>query len=212
MSVCGGRYADSSIISTCNERKSFDSIERVLGGISRPSLKRARVFDGSISGSLPPMPCEGIVAGIKYALRECRSGATPRPPFISLSPISDAITGAYRSSPAGSDAPPAPPLFLPPHLSHLSQHLNHLSQPFFPLKGWGAPCPCCPKEEARSSSVAELRRKAHEHSAALLQSLANFQSRALLPLPLHLPPLPLSLLPHDSQPPTTQPEQQKHVE
>ncbi|XP_045488934.1 dorsal root ganglia homeobox protein [Pieris rapae] len=121
-------------------------------------------------------------------------------------------TGAYRSSPAGSDAPPAPPLFLPPHLSHLSQHLNHLSQPFFPLKGWGAPCPCCPKEEARSSSVAELRRKAHEHSAALLQSLANFQSRALLPLPLHLPPLSLSLLPHDAQPSTTQAEPQKHIE
>lgn len=47
-------------------------------------------------------------------------------------------SGAFRSSPggAGNDAPPAPPpLFLPPHLSHLSQHLNHLSQPFFPLKG-----------------------------------------------------------------------------
>ncbi|CAH4030130.1 unnamed protein product [Pieris brassicae] len=126
--------------------------------------------------------------------------------------LDERSTGAYRSSTAGSDAPPAPPLFLPPHLSHLSQHLNHLSQPFFPLKGWGAPCPCCPKEEARSSSVAELRRKAHEHSAALLQSLANFQSRALLPLPLHLPPLSLSLLPHDAQPSTTQAEPQKHIE
>ncbi|XP_047522049.1 WAS/WASL-interacting protein family member 1-like [Pieris napi] len=133
-----------------------------------------------------------------------------RPPHHIFSPFDH--TGAYRSSTAGSDAPPAPPLFLPPHLSHLSQHLNHLSQPFFPLKGWGAPCPCCPKEEARSTSVAELRRKAHEHSAALLQSLANFQSRALLPLPLHLPPLSLSLLPHDAQPSTTQAEPQKHIE
>ncbi|KAL4710870.1 hypothetical protein ACJJTC_002500 [Scirpophaga incertulas] len=125
-------------------------------------------------------------------------------------------SGAFRSSPggAGAEAPPAPPppLFLPPHLSHLSQHLNHLSQPFFPLKGWGAPCPCCPKEEARSSSVAELRRKAHEHSAALLHSLASFQSRALLPLPLHLPPLPLSLLPHDAQPPAPAPDPPKHLE
>ncbi|CAG4951485.1 unnamed protein product [Colias eurytheme] len=118
------------------------------------------------------------------------------------------VTGAFRSSSTGSEPPP---LFLPPHLSHLSQHLNHLSQPFFPLKGWGTPCPCCPKEEARSSSVAELRRKAHEHSAALLQSLANFQSRALLPLPLHLPPLPLSLLPHDSQTNTSS-EPPKHLE
>ncbi|KOB73961.1 putative Homeobox protein arx [Operophtera brumata] len=100
---------------------------------------------------------------------------------------------------ASDPLPAPPPLFLPPHLSHLSQHLNHLSQPFFPsLKAWGASCPCCPKEEARSTSVAELRRKAHEHSAALLHSLASFQSRALLPLPLHLPPLPLHLLPHDS--------------
>ncbi|VVC97897.1 unnamed protein product [Leptidea sinapis] len=110
-------------------------------------------------------------------------------------------SGAFRTSGGSSDAPPPPPLFLPPHLSHLSQHLNHLSQPFFPLKGWGASCPCCPKEEARSSSVAELRRKAHEHSAALLQSLANFQSRALLPLPLHLPPLPLQLMSQEHQPP-----------
>ncbi|CAH2092692.1 unnamed protein product [Euphydryas editha] len=122
------------------------------------------------------------------------------------------FTGAFRSSPAGStDAPaPPPPLFLPPHLSHLSQHLNHLSQPFFPLKGWGAPCPCCPKEEARSSSVAELRRKAHEHSAALLQSLANFQSRALLPLPLPLPPLPLPLL-HEPSAASSQ-DPPKHLE
>ncbi|KAG7312414.1 hypothetical protein JYU34_001909 [Plutella xylostella] len=121
-------------------------------------------------------------------------------------------TNAYRSSPsAAADAPPPPPLFLPPHLSHLSQHLNHLSQPFFPLKdflssGWG--CPCCPKEEARSTSVAELRRKAHEHSAALLQQLASFQQRALLPL--HLPPLPLQLMPHENPPPSAEPP--KHLE
>ncbi|GBP10588.1 hypothetical protein EVAR_76417_1 [Eumeta japonica] len=127
---------------------------------------------------------------------------------------------AFRSSPgggpggvpggdAGSGAPP-PPLFLPPHLSHLSQHLNQLSQPFFPLKGWGAPCPCCPKEEARSSSVAELRRKAHEHSAALLHSLASFQSRALLPLPLPLPLPPLPMLHEPPPPPPTTPP--KHLD
>ncbi|XP_039756648.1 dorsal root ganglia homeobox protein-like [Pararge aegeria] len=136
----------------------------------------------------------------------------PRPPHHLFSPFDH--TGAFRSSPASSSDPtpaPPPPLFLPPHLSHLSQHLSHLSQPFFPLKGWGAPCPCCPKEEARSSSVAELRRKAHEHSAALLQSLANFQSRAFA-LPLPLPPLPLPLLhePPTSAAPPTDPS--KHLE
>ncbi|CAB3230135.1 unnamed protein product [Arctia plantaginis] len=127
-------------------------------------------------------------------------------------------SSAYRTSPSGTEPPPAPPppLFLPPHLSHLSQHLSHLSQPFFPLKGmhgWGAPCPCCPKEEARSSSVAELRRKAHEHSAALLHSLASFQSRALLPLPLPLPLPPLSLMQHEAPlPPTSTHDQPKHLE
>lgn len=93
---------------------------------------------------------------------------------------------------------------------------NYIGTHFVPfiLPGWGAPCPCCPKEEARSTSVAELRRKAHEHSAALLHSLASFQSRALLPLPLHLPPLPLHLLPHDSShstaPASTPSESAKH--
>ncbi|XP_059057796.1 dorsal root ganglia homeobox protein [Achroia grisella] len=136
-----------------------------------------------------------------------------RPPHHIFSPFDH--TGAFRSSSGGATEPPPappPPLFLPPHLSHLSQHLNHLSQPFFPLKGWGAPCPCCPKEEARSSSVAELRRKAHEHSAALLHSLASFQSRALLPLPLHLPPLPLSLLPPDTSQQQAAPDPPKHLE
>ncbi|XP_022823106.1 retinal homeobox protein Rx2, partial [Spodoptera litura] len=139
-------------------------------------------------------------------------GQTPLQCFASLF---DIRTGAFRTSPGGAGEPPPappPPLFLPPHLSHLSQHLNHLSQPFFPLKGWGAPCPCCPKEEARSSSVAELRRKAHEHSAALLHQLASFQSRALLPLPLPLPLPPLPLLPHDAPPTSQAHEPPKHLE
>lgn len=85
--------------------------------------------------------------------------------------------------------------------------------PYLLSAGWGAPCPCCPKEEARSTSVAELRRKAHEHSAALLHSLASFQSRAFLPL--HLPPLPLHLLSHDTTPPLPAPalpDTPKHLE
>ncbi|XP_049875929.1 dorsal root ganglia homeobox protein [Pectinophora gossypiella] len=152
----------------------------------RRSPTRSPRLERSETSCPSPAPSVGS-AGSREAAPE------QRPPHHLFSPFDH--TGAFRSSPGGADSAPAPPppLFLPPHLSHLSQHLNHLSQPFFPLKGWGAPCPCCPKEEARSSSVAELRRKAHEHSAALLHSLASFQSRALLPLPLHLPPLPLQL-------------------
>ncbi|KAF9788820.1 hypothetical protein SFRURICE_018396 [Spodoptera frugiperda] len=155
----------------------------------------------------------------KRIVRPCRyfarlGGGTAVPPDFGII-IFGLGTGAFRTSPGGAGEPPPappPPLFLPPHLSHLSQHLNHLSQPFFPLKGWGAPCPCCPKEEARSSSVAELRRKAHEHSAALLHQLASFQSRALLPLPLPLPLPPLPLLPHDAPPTSQAHEPPKHLE
>ncbi|XP_013140811.1 PREDICTED: WAS/WASL-interacting protein family member 3-like [Papilio polytes] len=159
----------------------------------RHSPSRSPRLDRSEAGC-SPAPSVGS-AGSRDAAPD------PRPQHHIFSPFEH--SGAFRSSGGEqAPAPPAPPLFLPPHLSHLSHHLNQLSQPFFPLKGWGAPCPCCPKEEARSSSVAELRRKAHEHSAALLHSLASFQSRALLPLPLPPLPLPLPLLPHDSNPPT----------
>lgn len=50
-----------------------------------------------------------------------------------------------------------------------------------------------PDNDQRSSSVAELRRKAQEHSAALLQSLqhvANFQQAAGLAGGLNFPLLP----------------------
>lgn len=87
-------------------------------------------------------------------------------------------------------------LFFPSHLS------SHFSPPFFPsLKGFPGLCSCCPMKpfsngllsspssetcglEQRSSSVAELRRKAQEHSAALLHSL---HTAAALNLPLGLP-------------------------
>ncbi|XP_072945088.1 uncharacterized protein [Epargyreus clarus] len=168
------------------------------------SPNRSPRHDRSETSCPSPAPSVGS-AGSRDA------AADTRPPHHIFSPFDH--TGAFRSSPASvsdTNTAPPPPLFLPPHLSHLSQHLNHLSQPFFPLKGWGAPCPCCPKEEARSSSVAELRRKAHEHSAALLHSLASFQSRALLPLPLQLPPFPL--LPHEAPPPPPTSDPSKHLE
>ncbi|XP_054268447.1 dorsal root ganglia homeobox protein [Macrosteles quadrilineatus] len=92
-----------------------------------------------------------------------------------------------------------PPLFFPPQFP----------PPLFPsLKGFPGLCSCCPMKplsllpehaagaEQRSSSVAELRRKAQEHSAALLQSLqqvASFQQQAAaalhLPVSLQLPSL-----------------------
>ncbi|CAH2043295.1 unnamed protein product, partial [Iphiclides podalirius] len=170
----------------------------------RRSPNRSPRPERSEAGCSSPAPSVGSV-GSRDAMPD------PRPQHHIFSPFEH--SGAFRSSPGNGDQPPAPPLFLPQHLSHLSQHLNHLSQPFFPLKGWGAPCPCCPKEEARSSSVAELRRKAHEHSAALLHSLASFQSRALLPMPLTLPPLPLPLLPHDANAPATNSnEPHKHMD
>lgn len=53
-----------------------------------------------------------------------------------------------------------------------------------------------PDNDQRSSSVAELRRKAQEHSAALLQSLqhvANFQQAAGLTGGLNFPFPPLTL-------------------
>lgn len=67
--------------------------------------------------------------------------------------------------------------------------------------------PHSPGNDHRSSSVAELRRKAQEHSAALLQSLqhvANFQQAAGLAagglnFPL-LPPLTLQALQRKSEP------------
>ncbi|XP_076264842.1 uncharacterized protein LOC143199010 isoform X1 [Rhynchophorus ferrugineus] len=130
-------------------------------------------------------------------------------------PVIDGAAGARNTSPS---------LFFPPHLaSHIS---SQFSPPLFPaLKGFPGLCSCCPIKplgsnlspahllpstdatttvsqgspvgsDQRQSSVAELRRKAQEHSAALLQSLqhvANFQQAAGLNFPL-LPPLTLQAL------------------
>ncbi|XP_050524625.1 homeobox protein ceh-37 [Daktulosphaira vitifoliae] len=92
------------------------------------------------------------------------------------------------------------PLFLPPHFGSLPSPL------FTGLKGFG--CSCCTMKpfgsmtdshsvngnsgnaEHRSSSVAELRRKAQEHSAALfhsLQHVANMQHHAAAAAAFQLP-------------------------
>ncbi|XP_018570058.1 homeobox protein unc-4 homolog [Anoplophora glabripennis] len=137
------------------------------------------------------------------------------PPFSHMFPFGDSSTGGFRPLMEGSSgARNTPPLFFSPHLaSHIS---SQFSPPLFPtLKGFPGLCSCCPIKpmsslgssllpsseasqispgnDQRSSSVAELRRKAQEHSAALLQSLqhvANFQQAASLAGGLNFPLLP----------------------
>ncbi|CAH0564051.1 unnamed protein product [Brassicogethes aeneus] len=146
--------------------------------------------------------------------------ATP-PAFKHMFPFGDSSTGFRPVIDGNPGARNTPPLFFPPHLaSHIS---SQFSPPLFPalkdfsiFAGFPGLCSCCPikpltgmgsslltsSEHAahhqqdgdhRSSSVAELRRKAQEHSAALLQSLqhvANFQQAAGLAGGLNFPLLP----------------------
>ncbi|XP_066137945.1 dorsal root ganglia homeobox protein [Euwallacea fornicatus] len=136
-------------------------------------------------------------------------------PGSGFRPIMDSANGPRNTPPS---------LFFPSHLaSHIG---TQFSPPLFPsLKGFPGFCSCCPIKplgstisphhllptsdsssalsqnspvgsDQRQSSVAELRRKAQEHSAALLQSLqhvASFQQAAGLNFPL-LPPLTLQAL------------------
>ncbi|XP_050302194.1 dorsal root ganglia homeobox protein-like [Anthonomus grandis grandis] len=141
--------------------------------------------------------------------------------FSHIFPFGDGATGGFRPVLDSGNGPrnTPPSLFFPPHLaSHIG---SQFSPPLFPsLKGFPGLCSCCPikplsshhhllpttdhtanpsspiPNDQRQSSVAELRRKAQEHSAALLQSLqhvANFQHAAGLNFPL-LPPLTLQAL------------------
>ncbi|XP_031619284.1 cone-rod homeobox protein [Contarinia nasturtii] len=113
-----------------------------------------------------------------------------------------------------NNAPRAtPPLFLPTHLASLGSQFH---PPLFShLKGFPGLCSCCPTitssttslsanrssaltnvcassassaNDPRTTSVAELRRKAQEHSAALLQSL-QAAAAAGFSFPAFLPPL-----------------------
>ncbi|KAK9887793.1 hypothetical protein WA026_000107 [Henosepilachna vigintioctopunctata] len=137
------------------------------------------------------------------------------PPFPHLFPFADG-SGSFRPmmDSTNSTARSTSALFFPPHLaSHIS---SHFSPPLFPtLKGFPGLCSCCPikplsnlgpqllpssdssqlspQNDQRSSSVADLRRKAQEHSAAILQSLqhvANFHQAAGLAGGLNFPLLP----------------------
>ncbi|XP_037903927.1 paired mesoderm homeobox protein 2A [Hermetia illucens] len=144
---------------------------------------------------------------------------TCRAPTITTPTFGNHIFGSFSESNGGfrpvldSGSPRTnPPLFLPPHLASLS---SQFSQPLFPgLKAFPGLCSCCPikaptmttstsssssvsppssmsHSDPRSSSVAELRRKAQEHSAALLQSLHAAAAAGLAFPGLHLPPLSL---------------------
>lgn len=133
------------------------------------------------------------------------------PPFPHLFPFGDG-SASFRPmmEHSNSTARSSSALFFPPHLA------SHFSPPLFPtLKGFPGLCSCCPikplsslgsqllpsseasqlspHNDQRSSSVADLRRKAQEHSAAILQSLqhvANFQQAASLAGGLNFPLLP----------------------
>ncbi|KAL0274713.1 UNVERIFIED_CONTAM: hypothetical protein PYX00_002776 [Menopon gallinae] len=166
--------------------------------------------------------------------------ATSRPITSAISSFSHHLfpsfsegSGGFRPLvESGSSARNAPSLFFPPHLSsHLS---SQFTPPLFPgLKGLPGLCSCCPikplgsgllsdltnqnspNDHQRSSSVAELRRKAQEHSAALLQSLqhvANFQQQAVaaglqfpVGLGLQFPPLNLQAFANRKAEPITIP-------
>ncbi|XP_014276593.1 dorsal root ganglia homeobox protein [Halyomorpha halys] len=119
-------------------------------------------------------------------------------PQALFSPFSsDSTAGGFRPITEGGMTSRAPGLFFPPQFP----------PPLFPgLKGL---CSCCPEDRGGSSSVAELRRKAQEHSAALLHSLASFHSLPLLPSlsSLHAA---LQAKAPQPEPPSTPPQQQRH--
>ncbi|KAI5712467.1 hypothetical protein M8J75_008505 [Diaphorina citri] len=141
------------------------------------------------------------------------SSRTPVPPISSATSITTSLASQHPGlfsnfstdssvfrpvNMSTTDTRTTSSLFFPSHLG------SHFSPPFFPtLKGFPGLCSCCPMKpfsnsllpsppasdstcglEQRSSSVAELRRKAQEHSAALLHSL---HAAAALNLPLGLP-------------------------
>uniref|UniRef100_A0A8D8Z3T9 Dorsal root ganglia homeobox protein n=1 Tax=Cacopsylla melanoneura TaxID=428564 RepID=A0A8D8Z3T9_9HEMI len=136
--------------------------------------------------SLPPTSISSIATSL---------ASSQHPLFSNFSTDSSVFRPVNMST---TDTRTTSSLFFPSHLS------SHFSPPFFPsLKGFPGLCSCCPMKpfnssllpspsssdspcglEQRSSSVAELRRKAQEHSAALLHSL---HAAAALNLPLGLP-------------------------
>ncbi|XP_075215184.1 dorsal root ganglia homeobox [Lycorma delicatula] len=175
------------------------------GAVSRSSSPRVSSQAGPPSASSPTSTGE----------------TTQRTPTVSSSPANTfthplfsgftSEGGSFR--PVGETTPRGhPSLFFPPQFP----------PPLFPgLKGFPGLCSCCPIKplgllpggeggtaEQRSSSVAELRRKAQEHSAALLQSLqtvASFQQHAAAALQLQLPSLSTlhALTRKTESPPTT---------
>ncbi|XP_050425176.1 paired mesoderm homeobox protein 2B [Adelges cooleyi] len=129
------------------------------------------------------------------------SASQVRPPVsVATSTFNHSIFTPFSSEGNGfrpvSDPAISRPIFLPPHFGSLPSPL------FTGLKGFG--CSCCTMKpfgsmsegsggggaEHRSSSVAELRRKAQEHSAALfhsLQHVANMQHHAAAAAAFQLP-------------------------
>lgn len=208
-------HADTPV-SCADTEPELESDTGERAGDGRDAEDPAPSYSPSVSA--PGSPSRPLVAGATpvtsstsstptSVVTEPSSGLRPSanlPPY-SLFP-SFAESGGFRPVLEASGAPRGtPPIFFPPHLT------SQFTPPLFPgLKAFPGLCSCCPikpmttlggslldqstsqsNADQRSSSVAELRRKAQEHSAALLQSLQHVASFQHFPvgLGLNLPPL-----------------------
>ncbi|XP_065206341.1 diencephalon/mesencephalon homeobox protein 1-B isoform X2 [Planococcus citri] len=172
---------------------------------TEPETERTNAYTSTREPITPTVRRDSVTSTSPVSVEKGTTESSRQPPIITSSassfghplfhgfgmdgssfrPVSEANSSPLRSN---------PPLFFPPHLS------SSFAPPLFPgLKGFPGLCSCCPvkplsgssifstgvengtNSEQRTSSVAELRRKAQEHSAALLQSLhqvASFQQQA----------------------------------
>ncbi|XP_069699971.1 diencephalon/mesencephalon homeobox protein 1 [Periplaneta americana] len=188
--------------------------ERAGDGREAEDAAPAACYSPSVSAPASPArpPVTSSTSSTPSSVVTEPSGALRAPvSSYSLFPGFASESGGFRPVLETGGAPRGtPPIFFPPHLtSHLT---SQFTPPIFPgLKAFPGLCSCCPikpmsgsgllqpppleqasaASDHRSSSVAELRRKAQEHSAALLQSLQHVASFQHLPvgLGLNLPPL-----------------------
>ncbi|XP_057321330.1 cone-rod homeobox protein-like [Microplitis mediator] len=190
---CGGTgsRSPSTTSASVSPRPQQSQSQPSLGGVATPPPTpiRAPLSTSSVTGSLGP-PSESSTAGFRPLEPPTSLFFSPHlaaqfsPPLFGSSKIigstaSTSLTSATPSLWTTSDHRP----------SSLQEMLSWTTP-----AGWpGSLCGCCKPGSGdlhRSSSLAELRRKAQEHSTAtaLLGGLAGFPGG--LPLPLHLPLLP----------------------
>ncbi|XP_044590394.1 dorsal root ganglia homeobox [Cotesia typhae] len=186
----GGSRSPSTTSASVSPRPQQSQSQPSLGSSATPPTTPMRApLSSSVSGSLVP-PTESSTAGFRPLEPPTSLFFSPHlaaqfsPPLFGSSKIigstaSTSLTSATPSLWTTSDHRP----------SSLQEMLSWTTP-----SGWpGSLCGCCKPGSGdlhRSSSLAELRRKAQEHSTAtaLLGGLAGFPGG--LPLPLHLPLLP----------------------